>query len=219
MILCFLILYQALNLFNFLFFSFLQSCKSLQTSFSYLQLYYLNAMWFLQLSTLFPTKRKQKWMKRTNIFFGFLLSSTASRAYIPSQCSHPSGPPLLLFKISSICKLLFSPRLSWFSSKQNLFTKSVQLLMVVLSFIFLLPPHTLFHQNWLTVSLASDFSLATVIILSLTVLHLLSIFHYSQNNRIGHVNRIEKNRMGRVGRNPSGSSGPISLLKQGHSST
>lgn len=169
-----------------------------------------------------PSGNKSEWKGQTSFLASCSLQQPAEHTYpvsAVSDWSHPSCPPLLLFKISSICKLLFSPQLSWFSSKQNLFTKSVQLLMVVLSFIFLLPPHTLFHQNWLTVSLASDFSLATVIILSLTVLHLLSIFHYSQNNRIGHVNRIEKNRMGRVGRNPSGSSGPISLLKQGHSST
>lgn len=99
----------------------------------------------LQLPALFSTKLKQKPMKRIRIIVGFLHSSAASRAYIPSQCSfslvwcYSSCLLILPFKMASVCELLCLPWLSWFASQQNLFTKSVQLLMVVISFIFLLP--------------------------------------------------------------------------------
>lgn len=138
----------------------------------------------LQLSTLFPTKLKQKSVERTNIIIGFLLSSAASRACIPSECSFslvwscPSCPPLLLFKMASICKLLRSPLLSWFASQQKLFAKSVQPLMVVISFIFLLP---LIHNSTKT-----DCRVKMLLIFSLASNFFFSHCGYSQLNHFVH---------------------------------
>lgn len=83
MILCSLILYQALDLFFFFFFFFTMLQESSNISFI-LTIILPECHVTLQLSTLFPTKLKQKSMKRTNIIAGFLLSSAVNRAYVPS---------------------------------------------------------------------------------------------------------------------------------------
>lgn len=80
------------------------------------------------------------------------LHQPAELAYA-SQCSFslvwrcPNFHPLSLFKMASICKLLLSPCFFWFVSQQNLFMKSVQLLIVVLSYCFF--SHTCLYKKWL----------------------------------------------------------------------
>lgn len=99
-----------------------------------------------------PSWNKSQWKWQMSLP-AFSLSSSVSRACVRSQCSFsmvwscPNFHPLLLFKMASICKLLLSPCFFWFVSQQNLFMKSVQLLIVVLSYCFF--SHTCLYKKWL----------------------------------------------------------------------